>query len=245
MIVLVRRAGENKCVHTACEGLHAHRGIRVHAADGALVGRRGNPEPPAGRACICAKGTAELMAPHARHRINCLIWRADREKGVRGYLQWQQIAWEEASGTVVAELKNMEDPRGAYPQATPVQTGAIRLRRSARPPADGGRPGLQTAYLRRKRNGDRRQVPDMRSANHAQGMAGLHGAVRGSRARRSSAPNSGPSILVGAARSAAGRVVVCAKLLRDVSVGMLGCGHRRAVHSGVLMSVRTGCRLEQ
>ena len=58
---------EDVWIPTACGGCYAQCGIRVHRVDGKVVEMEGNPDSPAGRGRICAKGTAQLMTLYDPH----------------------------------------------------------------------------------------------------------------------------------------------------------------------------------
>jgi hypothetical protein len=117
-------------------------------------------------------------------------------------------------------------------------------RRSALALGESRRPVLQAAYSHRKWNEDRRQVRYARFANHFRRLEGLRGAARGGGAPRSPNPHSGLLITCQcrAARDGASRD------LRKVAAGCVGRDARmrttQSGSSGVLMSFRTGCRLQ-
>jgi molybdopterin-containing oxidoreductase family molybdopterin binding subunit len=118
---------EDVWIPTSCGGCYAQCGIRVHRVDGVVVDIEGNPNSPAGSGRICAKGQAQLMTLYDRHRINYPVKRTNPEKGVGVDPKWERISWEEAIDTIVDRLENMKDRRGAYFQATTVQTSEIRF----------------------------------------------------------------------------------------------------------------------
>jgi molybdopterin-containing oxidoreductase family molybdopterin binding subunit len=118
---------EDVWIPTSCGGCYAQCGIRVHRVDGVVVDIEGNPNSPAGSGRICAKGQAQLMTLYDRHRINYPVKRTNPEKGVGADPKWERISWEEAIDTIVDRLQNMKDRRGAYFQATTVQTSEIRF----------------------------------------------------------------------------------------------------------------------
>jgi anaerobic selenocysteine-containing dehydrogenase len=120
---------EDVWVPTSCGGCYAQCGILCHRVDGKIVEIEGNPESPAGRGKICAKGTAQLMTLYDPFRVNYPVKRTNPQKGVGVDPKWQRISWEEALDTIVKKMKAVyeKDPRGVYFQATTVQTSEIRF----------------------------------------------------------------------------------------------------------------------
>ncbi len=121
------RTNDSGWIYTSCGGCYGQCGIRVKKENGVVVKIEGNPDTPAGSGRICAKGSAQLMTLYDRHRINYPVKRTNPEKGVGVDPKWERVSWEEAFDTIVTKFKNMKDPRGAYFQATTVQTSEIRF----------------------------------------------------------------------------------------------------------------------
>ena len=76
---------------TSCGGCCAQCCIRCRRVDGKVVEIEGNPESPAGRGRIYAKGSAHLMTLYDPFRANCPVKRKNPRKGVDVDPKWQRI----------------------------------------------------------------------------------------------------------------------------------------------------------
>ena len=84
-------------------------GIRVQVEDGVAVNIEGNPESPQNRGKMCAKGKAGIMNLYNPHRVKVPLKRTNPEKGIDVDPGWQEISWDEAFDTIVAQFDRIRD----------------------------------------------------------------------------------------------------------------------------------------
>ncbi len=108
----------SKVITTACGQCYIGCGVKVRVEDGVVVGIDGNPDNPQNRGKMCAKGKAGFMNLYNPNRVKVPLKRTNPNKGVDVDPGWQEISWEEALDTVVAELEGIRDnPRKLWIQA--------------------------------------------------------------------------------------------------------------------------------
>src|SRR3972149_5010321 len=90
------RAGEDVWVHTVCNMCYSNCGIIVHRVNGVVVRVEGDPDCPASRGKICAKGNAGFLSLYDPYRVLVPLRRTNPEKGIGVDPKWQEITWEEA-----------------------------------------------------------------------------------------------------------------------------------------------------
>src|SRR3990167_1351427 len=104
---------EDTWVHTCCEMCPGGCGIKAHRVDGVIVKIEGDPNCPASRGKICARGQAGLMTLYDPNRIRYPMKRTNPEKGIGLDPGWVRISWEEALNILVEKLNKVrkDDPR--------------------------------------------------------------------------------------------------------------------------------------
>ncbi len=100
---------EAKWIPTACGMCYVGCGLRVLVEDGVVVSIEGNPENPQNRGRMCAKGKAGIMNLYNPNRVKVPLKRTNPKKGLEEDPGWQEISWDEALDTVVAELNRIRD----------------------------------------------------------------------------------------------------------------------------------------
>lgn len=93
-------------------------GILVHVKDGKVLNVIGNPDSPANRGRMCAKGKSGIMNHYNPNRVLRPLKRTNPEKGVGIDPGWREISWEEAIEIIASKMKKIlaEDPRKLYVQ---------------------------------------------------------------------------------------------------------------------------------
>ena len=105
-------------VPTACAMCYVGCGIRVLVEDGVVKNVEGDPNNPQNRGSMCAKGKAGLMNLYNPHRVQVSLKRTNPNKGVNTDPGWQEISWDEAMDTVIAQLDRVrDDPKKLLIQA--------------------------------------------------------------------------------------------------------------------------------
>ena len=97
--------GEESWLASTCFECGANCGIRVRKIDGRLVKVEGDPEDPASRGGICARGQALPQAMYHPDRIQGPLVR----EGERGSGQWKKVSWDEALDRIASELSRSRD----------------------------------------------------------------------------------------------------------------------------------------
>ena len=93
-------------------------GVEVGLRDGVVVSINGNPNNPQNRGNMCAKGKAGPMNLYNPNRVKNSVETDKPKKGVDIDPGWQEISWEEAIGTIVANLERIRDkPNKLWVQA--------------------------------------------------------------------------------------------------------------------------------
>ena len=108
----------SRWIPTACGMCYVGCGVLVQVEDGVVVNIEGDPNHPQNRGNMCAKGKAGIMNPYNPNRVKVPLKRTNPKKGLHVDPGWQEILWEEALGTIAANLKTIqEDPKKLYIQA--------------------------------------------------------------------------------------------------------------------------------
>lgn len=95
-------------VATACLQCEGGCGVWARVVDGAVVKLEGNPFHPLNRGRLCALGQAALQQIYSPDRITGPM-RRDKH-----YNKWSHVSWDEAIGTITAELKALREQRRSY-----------------------------------------------------------------------------------------------------------------------------------
>jgi anaerobic selenocysteine-containing dehydrogenase len=119
-------------IRSTCELCNSGCGVLVHMKDGKPVKVEGDPENPINQGALCVKGKASLEYLNHPDRLKYPLKRT----GERGKGEWQQITWDEAMHTIVAELNKAKEQYGAE--------STVFIRGCAK--------GLQDGYLHRFAN---------------------------------------------------------------------------------------------
>ena len=69
-----------------------------------VVNIEGDPNHPQNRGNTCAKGKAGIMNPYNPNRVKVPLKRTNPKKGLHVDPGWQEISWEEALSSIVANL---------------------------------------------------------------------------------------------------------------------------------------------
>jgi len=99
----------SKVIKTACGQCYIGCGVEVRVQNGVVVGIDGNPDNPQNRGKMCAKGKAGFMNLYNPNRVKVPLKRTNPKKGVDEDPGWQEISWEEAIDTTVAQLERIRD----------------------------------------------------------------------------------------------------------------------------------------
>jgi len=100
---------QSKLIPTACGMCYVGCGVLVDVQDGVVVSIEGNPESPQNRGNMCAKGKAGIMNLYNPNRVKVPLKRTNPKKGFDQDPKWQEISWEEAMDTIVAQLERIWD----------------------------------------------------------------------------------------------------------------------------------------
>jgi molybdopterin-containing oxidoreductase family molybdopterin binding subunit len=84
-------------------------GIKVLVENGVVVHIEGNPDNPQNRGKMCAKGHAGFMNLYNPNRVKVPLKRTNPNKGLDVDPGWQEISWDEALDTIVAQLERIRD----------------------------------------------------------------------------------------------------------------------------------------
>jgi anaerobic selenocysteine-containing dehydrogenase len=98
-----------KLIPTACAMCYVGCGILVEVKDGVAVNIEGNPASPQNRGNMCAKGKAGIMSLYNPNRVTAPLKRTNPKKGFDEDPGWQVISWDEALGTIAANLERIRD----------------------------------------------------------------------------------------------------------------------------------------
>jgi len=99
--------GEESWLKSTCFECEALCGIRVRKIDGRLVKVEGDPDDPASRGGVCARGQALPQAMYHPDRIQSpLVREGERESG-----RFTKVTWDEALDRVASELARARDER--------------------------------------------------------------------------------------------------------------------------------------
>lgn len=110
-------ATNSKVIPTACGMCYVGCGVLVEVQEGVVVGIEGNPENPQNRGNMCAKGKAGIMNLYNPNRVKVPLKRTNPKKGLDEDPKWQEISWEEAIDTIVAQLERIyDDPKKLWIQ---------------------------------------------------------------------------------------------------------------------------------
>ncbi len=102
-------AHRSSLVPTACGMCYVGCGILVQVENGVVVNIKGNPESPQNRGRMCAKGKAGIMNLYNPNRVKVPLRRTNPKKGLHEDPRWQEITWEEAISTIVANLERIRE----------------------------------------------------------------------------------------------------------------------------------------
>jgi anaerobic selenocysteine-containing dehydrogenase len=109
---------ETKMVTTSCGMCYIGCGVKVRVENGVVVNIDGNPDNPQNRGKMCAKGKAGFMNLYNPNRVKVPLKRTNPKKGIGEDPGWQEITWDEAMDTVVAQLERIRDnPKKLWVQA--------------------------------------------------------------------------------------------------------------------------------
>jgi len=109
---------KSKVVKTACGMCYIGCGVNVRLEDGVVAGIEGNPDNPQNRGMMCAKGKAGFMNLYNPNRVKVPLKRTNPNKGIDVDPGWQEISWEEAIDTIVANLERIRNtPKQLWVQA--------------------------------------------------------------------------------------------------------------------------------
>ena len=108
----------SKVVRTSCGMCYIGCGIKVWVEDGVVVNIEGDPDNPQNRGKMCAKGKAGFMNLYNPNRVKVPLKRTNPNKGIDQDPGWQEISWQEAIDTVVAQFERLRDnPKKLWVQA--------------------------------------------------------------------------------------------------------------------------------
>jgi anaerobic selenocysteine-containing dehydrogenase len=111
-------APRSEIITTACGQCYIGCGIKVQVENGVVVGIEGNADNPQNRGKMCAKGKAAFMNLYNPNRVTTPLKRTNPKKGIDIDPGWQPISWDEAIGTITAELERIRDnPKKLWIQA--------------------------------------------------------------------------------------------------------------------------------
>ena len=109
---------QTRVVTTACGQCYIGCGIKVRVENGVVTHIEGNPDNPQNRGKMCAKGHAGFMNLYNPNRVKVPLKRTNPKKGINEDPRWQEISWDEAIDTVVAQLERIGDnPKKLWVQA--------------------------------------------------------------------------------------------------------------------------------
>lgn len=109
---------QSRVVTTSCAMCYIGCGIRVQVENGVVVGIEGNPDNPQNRGKMCAKGKAGFMNLYNPNRVKVPLKRTNPRKSIDEDPGWQEISWDEAIDTIVAQLERVRDnPKKLWVQA--------------------------------------------------------------------------------------------------------------------------------
>jgi anaerobic selenocysteine-containing dehydrogenase len=100
---------QSKWIPTACGMCYIGCGVLVEVDDGVVVNIEGNPASPQNRGKMCAKGKAGIMNLYNPNRVKVPLKRTNPRKGLDVDPGWQEISWDEAFDTIVANLECIRD----------------------------------------------------------------------------------------------------------------------------------------
>jgi molybdopterin-containing oxidoreductase family molybdopterin binding subunit len=100
---------KTKWIPTACGMCYIGCGVRVQVQDGVVVNIEGDPASPQNRGKMCAKGKAGIMNLYNPNRVKVPLKRTNPKKGLDEDPGWEEISWDQAIDTVVAELDRLRD----------------------------------------------------------------------------------------------------------------------------------------
>jgi len=106
---LTRAAVQSRVVTTACGMCYTGCGIKVHLENDVVVRIEGNVDNPQNRGKMCAKGKAGFMNLYNPNRVKVPMKRTNPNKGVGVDPEWQEISWQEAIDTIVAQFQRIQD----------------------------------------------------------------------------------------------------------------------------------------
>ena len=84
-------------------------GVRVQVENGVAVNIEGNPDNPQNRGKMCARGKSGVMNLYNPNRVKVPLKRTNPKKGLDVDPGWQEISWDEAFDTIVANLERIRD----------------------------------------------------------------------------------------------------------------------------------------
>ena len=113
-------ASETVIKKAGCFFCHHNCGLLVHVQDGKVVKVTGNPDHPASRGFICARG---VNAPKWLYHPDQLK-HALKRTGKRGEGKWEQIPWEQALDEIAEKLASLKEKYG--PESLLVAEGTYR-----------------------------------------------------------------------------------------------------------------------
>ncbi len=96
-------------VMTSCGMCYVGCGVRVLVEDGVVTKVEGDPDNPQNRGRMCAKGKAAVMNLYNPNRVTTPLKRTNPKKGFDEDPGWEEISWDEAIDTIVANLDRIRD----------------------------------------------------------------------------------------------------------------------------------------
>jgi anaerobic selenocysteine-containing dehydrogenase len=106
-------------VKSNCRTCHGGCGVLVYLKDGLITKINGDPEFPTNHGSMCGKGLATLQLVYHSDRLKYPLKRV----GNKGKGRWQRITWEEAMGTIVDKLEQVQRDYGSESIALGQGTG--------------------------------------------------------------------------------------------------------------------------
>ncbi len=84
-------------------------GVKVQVKNGVVVNIKGNPDNPQNRGKMCARGKSAIMNLYNPNRVKTPLRRTNPRKGFDEDPGWEEIPWDEAIDTIVAQLDRIRD----------------------------------------------------------------------------------------------------------------------------------------
>ncbi len=102
-------SARSEWVKTACGMCYIGCGVKVQIQNGVVVNIIGNPDSPQNRGKMCAKGKSGIMNLYNPNRVLTPLRRTNPKKALDEDPGWEEISWDEAMETIVAQLDRIRD----------------------------------------------------------------------------------------------------------------------------------------